>query len=346
MLIDIFARRYESTAIFRSFDDRDKRLIVQSFRILSEDLFPYYDDGKEIAYNVEIWTRLHRELSRELGLIELAPQWYSYNIKWNGNDTIQTHKNTMIKICENWMNQPISGSPDVHIKDRISLIELGFRLRENQIATRHSKPVSVIEKTLASLRRADLNLPKDQIQAVHRMREQELSDFRSSVEELNARFTQAGYPINYHNGYIQISNEGLVQKEVESPFWLILSSPIWKNVDHDMKEALDLRDSNGRDPAFYAARALESTIKIISEQKGWTHGKEKGAHNYIDNLASKENSFITPWEAILLKEFFTKIRNPLGHGPGSAEMPVLSREQTQFAIEFAMIWIKYLVVRM
>ena len=66
------------------------------------------------------------------------------------------------------------------------------------------------------------------------------------------------------------------------------------NVDHDMKEALDLRGSDGRDPAFYAARALESTIKIISDQKNWTHGKENGAHNYIDNLATKTNAFITP----------------------------------------------------
>ena len=33
-----------------------------------------------------------------------------------------------------------------------------------------------------------------------------------------------------------------------------------------MKEALDHRDTGQRDAAFYAARALESTIKIISDK--------------------------------------------------------------------------------
>jgi hypothetical protein len=143
-----------------------------------------------------------------------------------------------------------------------------------------------------------------------------------------------------------MSTDDLVQKQVETPFWQLLSDPLWANVDTDMKEALDRRDADGRDPAFYAARALESTIKIVSDRKGWTHGGEKGAHNYIDNLASKKNAFITPWEGTSLKEFFTHVRNPFGHGAGSAEMPSLSRQQTEWAIEFSMSWIKNLIRRL
>jgi hypothetical protein len=112
-----------------------------------------------------------------------------------------------------------------------------------------------------------------------------------------------------------------------------------------MKEAIDRRDTGGRDPALYAARALESTIKIICGAKGWTHGGEKGAHNYIDNLASKRAGYLVGWEAEFLKAYFTKIRNPLGHGPGDQPMPVLSAEQTTFAIEAAMVWIKSLIAR-
>lgn len=154
------------------------------------------------------------------------------------------------------------------------------------------------------------------------------------------------YPLNYHNGFIQMSTDGLTQAEVEMPFWSVVSDPAWKNVDTDMKEALDLRDSGGRDPAFYAARALESTIKIISDKKGWTHGKERGAHNYIDNLVAKKNAFITSWEGDFLKEFFTHVRNPFGHGAGSADMPTLADSQTQWAIEFSMSWIKQLIHRL
>jgi hypothetical protein len=114
-----------------------------------------------------------------------------------------------------------------------------------------------------------------------------------------------------------------------------------------MKEAVDRRDARDRDPAWYAARALESTIKIISEQKGWTHGGEKGAHNYIENLHSKKNGrFINDWEEKALKDFFTSVRNPFGHGPGSAEMPELSPIETDWALETCMSWVKALIGRM
>ncbi len=115
-------------------------------------------------------------------------------------------------------------------------------------------------------------------------------------------------------------------------------------MDHDIKEAIDLRDTNGRDPAFYAARALESTIKIISDEKHFSTGKERGAHNYIDNL--KGGTFIEDWEADALKLFFTKVRNPLGHGPGSGEMVILGNHQTNWAIENCMTWAKSLIRRM
>jgi hypothetical protein len=126
-----------------------------------------------------------------------------------------------------------------------------------------------------------------------------------------------------------------------------VADPLWKNVYLDMKGALDRRDANDKDPAFYAARALESAIKIISDQEGWTHGSEKGAHNYIDNLGSAKNgAFIKGWEREALKRFFTEIRNPFGHGAGSDEMPELTPEQTNWAIEACMSWIKSLVQRM
>jgi hypothetical protein len=158
---------------------------------------------------------------------------------------------------------------------------------------------------------------------------------------------RAGFNLNYHNGFIQISDDQIVEEQIERAFWSILGGDIWKNVDIDMKEAIDRRDNNERDPAFYAARALESTIKIISDQMGWTHGGEKGAHNFIENLSSKKNGFfISSWEGDALKDFFTSVRNPFGHGPGSDDMPQLSIQQTNWAIETCMSWIKSLIKRM
>jgi hypothetical protein len=192
-----------------------------------------------------------------------------------------------------------------------------------------------------------MRLPGSRADGLRVFNESLNGSFRASVDEINERFQRAGPQLNYHNGFIQVATDKLVEDQIERAFWEVVADPVWKNVDIDMKEALDRRDRNDRDPAFYAARALESTIKIISDQKGWTHGGEKGAHSYIDNLGSKKNgSFIQDWEREALKSFFTAVRNPFGHGPGSAEMPQLTLEQTNWAIETCMSWIKGLVQRM
>lgn len=346
MLFDIFARRYENRILRDSFTQRDGRLLIQAFRILAEDMYPYYRNGKECTVGVAFWTGLHNNMSRELGVKELSPAWFSYTTKWNGNDHVQTSKHAMVTVCESWLTKVVSGSPDEHIKERLSLIELGFQGREAEINAMNASAIKDGERVVASLLHPGLRVPGDPQEGARKLRETKTAAFRVCVEELNARFRQAGYPLNYHNGYIQISTDDAVQQEVETPFWALISDPIWANVDLDMKEALDLRDTDGRDPAFYAARALESTIKIISDRKGWTHGGEKGAHNYIDNLASKKNGFISSWESASLKEFFTHVRNPFGHGAGSSQMPTLSRPQTEWAIEFGMIWIKNLIRRL
>jgi hypothetical protein len=346
MLNDIFARRYENVPLRDSFEQRDSRLLVQAFRIVAEDMYPYYHDGKEHPKGVIFWTTLQNNLSRELGVQELSPHWFSIKTKWNGNDHLQTHKHSMVTVCQNWLNSPVSGSADVHIKERLSLIELGFRKREREVAEMNAAPISSSEQTIAALTSARIRISGDPIEGARKMREARTAVFRSSVAELNTRFRQAGYPLNYHNGFIQVLTDDLVQTQIENPFWSLVSDPIWTNVDLDMKEALDLRDSDGRDPAFYAARALESAIKIISDRNHWTQGREKGAHNYIDNLASKKNAFIATWESTCLKEFFTHVRNPLGHGAGSAQVSELSRPQTEWAIEFCMSWIKNLIRRL
>lgn len=134
-------------------------------------------------------------------------------------------------------------------------------------------------------------------------------------------------------------------QQIEAPFWRIVAASKLSNIDIDMKEAIDRHDTGGRDAAFYAARALESTIKLISSEKGWSTGNERGAHNYIDNLASKSALFLKAWEADVLKSYFTNIRNPLSHGPGSQPMVAITHEETSFAIENAMVWIKALIRR-
>lgn len=242
------------------------------------------------------------------------------------------------------MSATQAGPADYYIKDRLSLIELGFRLQQEEVERLIQDDLERAQNP--RFKSNSILVPGDPLVGLKARENWRRSIFRSQVEELNARFEQAGYPLNYHNGFIQISSDALLKQQVETPFWSIVSGPMWKNVDLDMKEALDRRDNGSRDSAFFAARALESTIKIISDVKGWTQGGEKGASSYIDNLAAKSRAFIAPWEGTQMRGFFKDVRNPLGHGAGLETMPSLTRQQTEWAIEFCMIWIKSLISRL
>jgi hypothetical protein len=347
LLTDIFANRYREPT-WSEVDASVERLIVQGFRILSEQICPYYYNGKETERGKTFWTNLQSRLSMELGLKSLAALGYAYPSTYQGQQITVSGTWAMVTVCENWMLEKYDGRvpPDRFIKERISLIELGFRLRETEIAALNAKLPEEMERADKG-RRLNRSLPVMPGRPSEGLKAQNAiinSQFRSCVDELNTRFRQAGCNLTYHNGLIQRSGDQVIADHIESPAWQLVSDPKWTNVDTDLKEAIDRRDNDGRDPAFYAAKALESAIKVISAEKGWTSGTERGAANFVDNL--RAGRFVEVWEAESLKLFFGKVRNPFGHGPGSEPMPKLTMEQTDWAIETSMVWIKSLVQRL
>jgi hypothetical protein len=310
------------------------------------EVCPYYADGKENDNGKNFWMRIHDLLARELGLKELSPEYWGF---YNKQNQWQSGRYSKVLMCETWMLQPFDGniSADRFIKERVSLVEIGFRQHEIFVAGLNAElpqNITAAERFDQRFQRKGLQVPGTMADGVRAANAGLNAKFQMEVNELNARFRQADCRLHYHNGFIQISEDQTVAHEIETPFWRLLAQPKWHNVDHDMKEAIDLRDTSGRDPAFYAARSLESTIKIISDEKALTTGKEKGAHNYIDNLMGAK--LLEVWEMEALKHFFTKVRNPFGHGPGAAPMPSLTDHQTNWAIENSMIWIKSLIRRM
>jgi len=342
MLTDIFAYRYEQTPIWQTFGEAERRLLIQAFQIVREQLFP-----TENLANKAKWTPLHDKLCRELGLEELSPKnWSHWSKLPGGQDYWSTVEYSMDEVCKNFVCAEYDGSipADRFMKERISFVELAFREREEELKEIHANlgynpyrnPFDDVTGSKLGAFITDKRTKR--LMAAN----QALNDaFKASVEELNERFRRAGCKLHYHNGFIQQSSDELTKQQVEEPFWALLTDPIWKNVDYDMKDAIDKRDGGDRDPAFYAAKALESTIKIISDKMNWTIGKERGASNYIENLY--RGNLIKDWEMDALKHFFNKVRNPMGHGAGSAEMPELSPSQTDWAIEFCMSWIKNLI---
>ena len=354
MLTDIFAYRYLGHPIWEEYTEIQQRLLNQAFGIVKEVLPDYNPDYKEAEKNRSIWKSLHDQLARELGKDELSKRYYSFTKKDAPGQGVPVQGFWgWDYVCEQFVKAQIPKGhrdADQFIKERISFIELAMRHRGEMIEKLKTQLAQGFDATTALLHRVKsggLRLPGDPDEGAKAWVRTQIKLFEKQVEELNERFQRARAPLSYHNGFIQVSMDEVIEQNIGKPFWALVSDPLWQNVDIDMKEAIDRRDSNDKDPALFAAKALESAIKIVSDENDFSRGNESGAAQYIDNLMSKANGhFIEVWEGDMLKDYFRKVRNNLGHGPGKEAMLELSIHQTDWAIETAMSWTRTLVRRM
>ena len=317
MIHDLFLRRYPNQIYW---GDRPtpamQRFFVQAAHILHSDL------GPALRLDQAFFQKAHDALARELGSGRLFPA--------NSYDAICGQ--FLTEAYDLWNDR--HGTADTYLKARLSLVELLFRgAEERAVAMRQPQPDSSVPAFRRVPGEERQDGPADTVVA--------------GIRELNQRFHTGGFGLHYHNGLLQFARDERTEERIAEPCWSMLREPKWANVDRELKEAFDRSDSGRQDAAFHAAKALESTIKIISDDEGWTSGKERGAANYIDNLVSQKNGrFIEPWEGDLLKAFFVHVRNPQGHGAGSEPPPSLADYQTAWAIETTMSWIKSLIRRL
>lgn len=356
MLTDVFFRRYENRSMFDAVGQKESALFLQAYRLVNEQIWKYYGCDKKVDERVkEIWTDIHDRLSMEIGVKELWPKHYAYQTNWMGKPYTNSGWHEMNYVVEQWLTLKFDSEhmdADAFVKRRLSFIELAFRTREEQVqATNANLPAALqqaaSEDKLRHHKSTGLRVPGSRVDGLKAQNESMNARFRANVDELNQRFIQAGMPLNYHNGYIQITQDELVLARIEQPFWLLVKDAQWKNVSIDMAEAIDRRDTGGRDPSLYAAKALESTIKIICDIKQWTTGNEKGVSDYLNHLESKANgALIDGWERQSMQRFYSDVRNDLGHGPGFKDMPNFSPQQIDQTIEFCMSWVKSLIGRL
>ena len=341
MLTDIFAVRYESRPIWTSYGLTEQRLLIQAFGVVS-DVMPTYSH-KSTSYQ-PAWETPHDLLARELGVKHLSsPHWNDGNGGW------QSHK--IHAICENFVTSKPQSNDDIDefIKHRLSFVEVALRKRGDEFAKerfgiKFSAAPQAMKSNVDFLAKFE---PSGFWESSYAAATNRVKTWKAAIHELNVRFKQADVPLSYNDGFIQLVDDALIENHVEAPFWKLVSDAKWKNVSMDMAEAIDLRDSGAKDPAYHAAKALESVIKIISDDKRWSSSTENGAANYIDNLVSQKNGrFIEVWESDFLKEYFKRVRNPMGHGAGSSEMPILTKQQCDWAIHTAMSWTLSLIDRL
>lgn len=354
MLTDVFFRRYEESELFIAFAEAERRFIGQAAQLLVDEVHPrnegrYKKEGEDPATMGLFYA--HSALSRELGVTRLTPKTFQYHFNLpNGNRMERTVPITVAMQTMNYLTAKFldSYSPDLYIKQRISFIELALQAKASQLRTSRASFCKIaggnqnaVELLCTAPDRDVRGLEARRIIAAEHI-------FAEQILELNERFRQAGIPLSYHNDLIQISADQLTEQQIEKPFWQLVADAKWENVDTLIKEAIDRRDSGQRDTVSPAMQALESVIKIISDDKGWTTGNERGAANYIDNLVPVRNGvrFIEVWEKDALVRLFGDLRNLFGHGPGSAQLPTLTPERADWVIDSIMAWVKSLIRRL
>lgn len=320
MLTDAFHKRYPRRFFFGDdFSSEIRRLLNQAGQIISQDLF------SSIPIKDNLYKEAHDKLSREYGVGTLG----------EGKTCEEVCLKLIFESYHLWNDR--HGDQDDFFKMRVGLIELLFRGAEEYLRKEHKSDDLGMLASILTKR----TTPKKKSS-----NERALERYIESVKELNLRFCEAKLPFTYHNGYIQLVEDELTGKEIEEPFWKVVTDNKWENVDYEMKEALDRRDAGKEDAITYALKALESTVKIISNDNGWSTGREKGAPHFIDNLVSEKNGrFIDVWESEAMKHLFTTLRNPRSHGSGSERRPETHEQQRAWAIESCMSWIKSLVKR-
>ncbi len=319
MITDIFARRYQTVFWFpEAAAAQLQPLFMQAAHLIFTDL------QTALAPNDTMYKGVHDRLARELGLPSLPVEGDNY-----------------YRRCAAFLAQPYNlwndhhGDVDTHTKRRFSILEMLFAAFEERAKA------SVDARPSRGIFGRSAEQPPSP-EAAARWRQA----FAQAVAELNQRLHIGRAGLAYHNGVLQRSADELTEERIVAPFWEFVSGRGWSTVDSDMKEACDRADRLEPEAANYAMRALESAIKMVSDDAGASTDKERGAANYIDNLLSERSGrLLRGWEGEALKALFRDVRNPMSHGGGAVAPQPLTAAQTIWVIEVCMSWIKRLSSR-
>lgn len=198
MLTDVFYTRYTGFHLKSEFSPSDTAFLVQVHRLLVEQLFPYFSPScQKVAASEHALKVIHDRLSMEIGVHELSAKYYSYQ---NSVGATISGSWGYDRILKQYLCASFQENFDVtsFLMRRISLLELGFRLREAQVSQENAE----LPRKLAEAKRVRSNsgrtiiLPGDPTERIRAQNSTMNEEFRSNVAELNARFRQAGYPFH------------------------------------------------------------------------------------------------------------------------------------------------------
>jgi hypothetical protein len=113
-----------------------------------------------------------------------------------------------------------------------------------------------------------------------------------AVNELNERFRRSGFGYRYENGAIlRIDNE-LTHQLITRPALGLLADPRFKGADEEFRAAHEhYKAGEYKDCAVDALNALESTMKVICDQKAWSYPQGARSSDLLKILRRERGYF-------------------------------------------------------
>ena len=197
MITDIFARRYASLPVRSEYSVEDSRFFNQAVTMLGNPLWTGYQFEKVADATEAGLKSVHDVIALELGRQTLSDQWWWSEYTWNGNTTRTAHKYSYADMIRTFLiATPVNPrAGDVYVKERLSVVELAFRYRANQVSLANQ----LFPDELAKAQARDLaptrgiRVPGSAADAVRSTNTFINESFKASVAELNERMRLAGY---------------------------------------------------------------------------------------------------------------------------------------------------------
>lgn len=184
----------------------------------------------------------------------------------------------------------------------------------------HEKALDVIELSLRFM---------DRVVRVHRDEFPQV-DVEEVITELNQRFREAGVGYQYESGDIVRVDSQFIHTEAVKPVLTLLAQKAYHSVNEEFLSAHEhYRHGKYEEAATDCLKAIESLLKTICTNRGWTYGKSDTVKKLIQIVL--QNGLIPSFMdnqlnvlQTLLESGVPTVRNKLaghGQGPTSRQMP-------------------------
>ena len=328
---------FQSKGIASELNKPANALFIQLMSIIKENSIAFIEKVDEYKYSdtadeyVRIISHSMKELCIELGIRTLDKPEYK-----NFAGGFDAHR-----IFQNYIFDET-----IDFKQKISLLEIIFRKSEDHLM----KEIRYIEDNIPIYKEKSQQLKalsRDKKVNYYNIDEEKLKKAEKQLsckkkaldairQEINYRLKKHKVPLTYHNGFFHKDTAPLIEDRLIAPLWQLLSDVKYKNVETELLDAFNLYEKRGRDPALYAAKALESMIKITCKEQQISKGTETTANHYVITLYN--HRIIIDHEKEELTSMF-RIRNSHAHGSGDEIIPQLTMEQELRFLHSCMIWI-------